>query len=321
MSTSSEDQLLAQTNKRMILNFLIQGSAAHTFISASHLVKHELEELHPGLTLLYDRFALSGQLNYLNGDIALTSGRPRGWWGWSPRVQKPLRGSPFLRKYAHQLAMEELRHLKALAKKKDIRTFPVIHWFQLMKLLGQVTSIESGKQHRLELLAIEAISQIWEIPSERLEATLTNNVAFGNLHPTKSFTAKIYRAGAIGYGGVRRKRDGQFQVIAKAIVFPLLVHELNKGIMELICLHGLCDVDDSTYSSATGEADRIDYEPWCIQAGPALWRRLIAIAPRERKLSNIVMHLARLEPSELEECMMMLMKYPDDAQRRLRELG
>jgi len=311
--------VLDQTNKRLTLNLLIQGAACHTYISASHLVRDELEECSPGLTLLYNRFALCAQLNYCIGDNALLSGRPHRWWGFSRTPQAPFVRHNLMARYGSMLAREELRHLRKLARTKDVLTIPFAQWVHLIALLMDVSAVEKGKRVLLQRLAKQVAAGIWGIPEDRLSATLTEYVSFGNLQTPATWVGKVYRRGAIGYGGVERV-NGQMQVVARAWVFPLLVHELVKGTAELICLHGLGGLEDSTYAAVTGEADRIEYEPWLMQAGPAMWRRLLAVAPRGVELPHTLMQLAMLEPQRLDALMITVIEQPEEARRQLVEL-
>ena len=75
-----------------------------------------------------------------------------------------------------------------------------------------------------------------------------------------TFSGRLLRASAVGYGGVVRNgtgpgdadadvRGATFRVKARAWMWPLLSHELVKGTAELICLHGLNTLDDATYAS------------------------------------------------------------------------
>ncbi len=315
----SSSDVASQIKKRLTLNLLIQGAAAHMFVTASHLVHDELEQIRPGLTRLYDRFAISGQLNYCIGDNALVFGRPNRWWGFSKTPQMPFRNHLLLATYGNQLAREETRHLKKLGWPKRVIGIPVLHWFQFMYLLCKVLWVEKGHQQQLARLATRVASEIWNIPEDRLDGTITPAVAFGNLQPPATFQANVVRQGAAGYGGVER-RGNRFMVVAKAWVFPLLVHELVKGTVELICLHGLGELEDDVYQAVTDEADRVEYEAWLLQAGPAMWRRFIAVAPRDRPLANTIMQVARLDPASLEELMMWIMEEPSHATRMLNVL-
>jgi hypothetical protein len=316
----SESDVSQQINKRLTLNLLIQGAAAHTFVTASHLVKTELEQIHPGLTELYDRFAISGQLNYCIGDNALMFGRPNLGWGLTSIPQKPFRRHRLLAKHGNQLAAEATQYLRLRARKKRLYTTPFLHWCQFMQLMVNVLSVEQGHAFELEALAVQAVTEIWNIPSNRLDGELTQQVAFGNLQPANTFMARICRKGAIGYGGVEL-REKSFHVVAKAWVFPLLVHELVKGTVELICLHGLGDLEDDVYRAVIDEADKLEYEAWLLQAGPEMWRKLIAVIPRATSLAQIIMQLARLEPQALENLLLQVIEHPDRARVALEDLG
>ncbi|MCA9063246.1 MAG: hypothetical protein KDA96_09310, partial [Planctomycetaceae bacterium] len=198
-------------------------------------------------------------------------------------------------------------------------SIPLIAWGQLVRLVVQQLGAEQGHEHRLQELAKSAVAEIWGISTDRMEATITRNVAFGNLQPCLTTRARLARSSAIGYGGVRRDGD-EFTVVARAWCFPLVIHELVKGTAELVCLHGLCDLDEVTYQAVIAEADRIDYEAWLLQAGPALWRRFLTTLPRSATLAECLMVVAKLDPMTLEELMLQVLDAPDSAARWIRRL-
>ena len=298
------------------MNLLIQGAAAHTFITASHLVRDEIESLRPGLTSLHDRFAISGQLNYCIGEIALFSGRPNLWWGFSDIPHPPLQSSEFLSKYCNQLAKEETRHLRKLGRTKRVCGVPFLHWLQFWGIFVRTMIAERRLARQLTPLAKRIVSEILGVDEDRLDATVTRDVAFGNLQEPRTTYGKMLRGGVVGYSGVVR-RKGDWFIVAKAWLFPLLVHELVKGTMELICLHGLNELDKGMYLAATGEADQLEFESWCLQSGGALWRRLIALVPRDRSLAQSVMRIAKLSPDDLESLMTDVMENPERARRSM----
>ena len=317
---SLDSEIEQQINKRFTLNLLIQGAAAHSYISASHLVKPELERIHPGLTSLYDKFAISAMLNYCIGDNALMFGRPNRWWGYSKRPQKPLRQHRLLSVYGNQLATQSTKHLKQLARKKNLTTRKVFHWFQFVRLVHSVLKLEYGHEFRLEKIAKEAANKVWGIPTDRLDGRLTHEVAFGNLQRPSTRLGRMMRSGAIGYGGVERRED-TFFVVAKAWVFPILLHELIKGTMELICLHGLGNLSDDIYNAVILEADQLDYEAWLLQAGPEMWRKFIGVVPRQLSLAETMMNVARMDPEPLEGFMFDVIEEPNRATDELLRLN
>jgi hypothetical protein len=299
--------LSRQIDKRRTLNLLIQGSAAHTFLTAHHLVGNELEAIRPGLTSLYDRFVISGHLNYWQGDLPLVHGFPFWFWRRTHRPRHPFFGHRLLAQHGGALARASKRYLIERGRTKGVATIPPIHYFQLFGLLLRVLWVERRIAALLEQLAKRVAAQIWGIGEDRLDAKLTADVAFGNLQTPKTLKGKLARPAVVGYGGVER-RDGRFHVVAKARCFPLLVHELCKGTAELVCLHGLNALDDQIYDQVTSEADQLEHESWYLQAGPEAWRRLLSVLPNDRPVSEVLMHIARLQPDELDELMMAVME-------------
>jgi hypothetical protein len=67
------------------------------------------------------------------------------------------------------------------------------------------------------------------------------------------------------------------KVIARGINFPVLVHELIKGTMELFALDGRPDDFDDIESSE----DTLEKEIWDIRLGPSIWERIRKEFPEE----------------------------------------
>ena len=61
-------------------------------------------------------------------------------------------------------------------------------------------------------------------------------------------------------------------IYVQAMVFPVLIHELVKGVMELLSAHGL-PKDKRTGEFVINKADFLAAEPWDMRIGPALWSR------------------------------------------------
>ena len=92
-------------------------------------------------------------------------------------------------------------------------------------------------------------------------------------------------------GGVVRvqfpTKDNPKAIIhAQAMVFPVLIHELVKGVMELLSAHGL-PKDKKVGNFVIEKADYLAAEPWDMRMGPALWNRFTeAIEPDDFKLKH-----------------------------------
>lgn len=313
---NADDELRLQINKRLTLNLLIQGAAAHTFITAHHLIARELEEIRPGLLQMYDRIVPALHLNYWIGDIAVFYGWWRWFWWRTGWRSHPFHRHPLLARYGGELARAGKRHLARRAWQKGVLPVPPIHYAQMIHLLVKMTRAEQGYQRELAKAAKRATAEIWGIDEQRLVAELTPNVAFGHLREPRTAIGRLTRAAVVGYGGV--EHDGErFKVIGKAICMPLLLHELTKGTAELICIHGLNSLSDAMYERVTDEADQLEYETWLLQAGPEAWRRLLAAVPPGVPIARVLMHLARLDPLPLEKMMIAVVSDLPAARRML----
>lgn len=77
-------------------------------------------------------------------------------------------------------------------------------------------------------------------------------------------------------GGVVRvefptKSNPKIIIHAQAMVFPVLIHELVKGVMEILSAKGLPKGKMGKY--VITKADFLSAEPWDMRIGPALWGR------------------------------------------------
>ena len=68
------------------------------------------------------------------------------------------------------------------------------------------------------------------------------------------------------------------KIIAKALVFPVLVHELCKGAMEILSSHGLPE-DADVRKQVIGKADFLGAEPDDMRIGPGLWENFCNALP------------------------------------------
>ena len=137
--------------------------------------------------------------------------------------------------------------------------------------------------------------------------------------PADNLQAKHLRSCVIGYSHVVRN-ERQLIVSAKGITWQLLTKELVKGTAELICLHGLSQLQDRTYRQVIEAADRLEFEPWLLQSGGELWRRLLAAVPDDSSIAHVLMHLARLPGEALQSLIADVIEQSESASRRLADL-
>ena len=317
----NDDKLRDEINKRHTLNWLIQGAAQHAGMTFHHLVRRELDAIDPQLIRLYDQYALINLLQYWHLEAAMLLGwPPRFWRRAASKPKHPFFGHPVLARYGGMLAATARQRGLERCKEKGLTRMPFLFSFQVMYVIGRLRKIEAGHSQKLMELAKKAVALVWGIAPHRLEAELTTNVAFGNLSKPRTFAGSIIRACAVGYGGVVRRGDS-LVVVGRGTNWQLVAKELVKGTAELICLHGLNRLTDDTYEQVISAADGVDFEPWMLQTGGELWRRLLAVLPDGRPVAEMLMHLARLPARSLETLMLAVIEQPPWARELLAGLG
>jgi len=311
-----------EIQKRHTLNWLIQGASQHAGMSLHHLVRDDLNALNPDLVRHYDRFALLCLLQYWRGLSVLVVGwPPRFWRKVVSDPSNPFFGHPLFSQYGGMLAEAAKQRALARCKEKGFSALPFAFSFRVVSLLKQLRGLESPHRPRLLELAKSTASTIWGIPSERLEVELSDgNILPGDHFPAENTRAEMLRTCVIGYGGVVQRGD-QLVVSAKGVTWQLLTKELIKGTAELICLHGLTQLDDQTYQRVIKVTDRIDLEPWMIQSGSELWRRLLEALPDGCPVARLLMNLARLPAERLHAALELVIQQSDRAADCLVELA
>jgi hypothetical protein len=307
----------AEINKRLTLNWLIQGAAQHAGLTAHHLVRGELDALHPHLVGLYDQYALINLLQYWRCEAALLLGwPPRFWRRAATRPGHPFFAHPLLSRHGGRLAAAARERARARAKEKGLSTRLVLFGFQMQYVVARLVLLEAKHARTLGALAVRTTTMVWGIPPDRLDAAVTKQVAFGSLSVPRTLRGRLLRGFAVGYGGVLRE-GGRLRVVARGTNFYLVAKELVKGTAELVCLHGLNGLDDATYAQVMREADQLEFEPWMLQTGGELWRRLLAATPAGWPPAELLMHLARLPAPALEGLLGAAIERPDRARELL----
>jgi hypothetical protein len=94
---------------------------------------------------------------------------------------------------------------------------------------------------------------------------------------------KMMRGGAGGGGSVGGKEEVDRNtnpptIVARGINFPILVHELIKGTLELFAIQGRPTDEEGNESENWGEIegseDTLEKEVWDLRLGPAIWDRV-----------------------------------------------
>lgn len=87
------------------------------------------------------------------------------------------------------------------------------------------------------------------------------------------------------------KEGSKPKIKAKAMMFPILLHEMSKGVMELLTMHQLSSLEPDTLKKVYKHADKYEHEFFHFFVGPAVWRHFIKVVPRE-KLARVVAALS-----------------------------
>ena len=110
-------------------------------------------------------------------------------------------------------------------------------------------------------------------------------------------------SGQIGQTSVDPDTDPP-TVKARAATFPLLIHELIKGIYEIFGTHGLPD-DPKQAEMVMGSEDTLPAEVWDMRLGPIFWEKFTAAYPIElfdedkKHIQHyLFMRFSKLEPEE-----------------------
>lgn len=92
---------------------------------------------------------------------------------------------------------------------------------------------------------------------------------------------KMMMSGPGGHGGQEEvdRNTNPPTVKARGVNFPILVHELIKGVMEIFAIQGRPQddegsEDEETWSKISKSEDTLDAESWDLRLGPAIWDRI-----------------------------------------------
>jgi hypothetical protein len=315
------DTLRELVNKRLTLNWLIQGAAQHAGMTFHHIIREDLDSLNPKLVPLYDKYALMNLLQYWHIEGAILLGYPPLFWNligfrrWHPFSRHPL-----IRAYGSTLAKAGRKRALARSREKGVTRIPLLFSFEVVAASAMMGALEMPHRERLIKLAKQATSMIWGIPQARLNAGFARTFDIGTPIQVRSVRDAVLKGAITGLGGV--VRDGAtLQVVGRGTNWQLLTKELVKGTAELICMHGMNDLDDDTYQKVIRVADRLDLEPWMLQTGGELWRRLLLTVPEGRRIAEVLMHIARLEPRPLEAFVKAVIEQPDFAREIVISFG
>jgi len=74
--------------------------------------------------------------------------------------------------------------------------------------------------------------------------------------------------------------EGKAKIIARGVNFPVLVHELIKGVLELFAIQGRPEGDEG-FEDVEQSEDTLEKEMWDLRLGPAIWDRVRSQFPED----------------------------------------
>jgi hypothetical protein len=129
---------------------------------------------------------------------------------------------------------------------------------------------------------------MFELVAERLTALKPNIVRlYGILMSVNDMLYWIFPDEMMLGGGGESTKAGKEEVDpetepptvrARGVFFPVLVHELIKGTMEIIATQGLPD-EKGQADMVMGVTDTLPMEIWDLRFGPYIWEKLLATYP------------------------------------------
>lgn len=128
--------------------------------------------------------------------------------------------------------------------------------------------------------------------------------------------------GGGGMEEVTPEEDGTYTIRASAMVFPVLIQELAKGLYEFLS-HNEDDPED-VRKYAYDKGDTLGGEQWDIMQGPGVWRHLnhlVTQANATELMGKIYRHLVTLPTGEFNEMMQEILKETPRGRQFIQQLA
>jgi hypothetical protein len=109
------------------------------------------------------------------------------------------------------------------------------------------------------------------------------------LYPEETMQAMSGGGNEAGTSEINNQTDPP-TVIARGINFPTLVHELIKGVYEVLGTHGLPD-DPRQAEMVMASEDTVPAEAWDLKLGPVFWELLQKAYPIEILTEDDMKHI------------------------------
>lgn len=120
--------------------------------------------------------------------------------------------------------------------------------------------------------------------------------------------------------GVNQVNIEKKEIQASGMNFPVLIHELSKGVMDYIISIGIPDLEENELKYVYREADKYSHEQWHYFFGPTLWKALLDSADvTSKELPKIVSKIAQMSYPELASfCKDIVFSSEENAESRMK---
>lgn len=148
---------------------------------------------------------------------------------------------------------------------------------------------------------------------ERYSATINY---FNWKHNLSSMTLPLFNMVKESGGFIQGTNKIDFnkkEINADGLIFPLIIHELSKGVLEYIIAIGLPNhLAKHEIKYILSKADDYSHEFWLYYLGPGLWKSILETANvLSVELPKLISAMARMEYEELYNFCIDITFYPD----------
>jgi hypothetical protein len=137
-------------------------------------------------------------------------------------------------------------------------------------------------------------------------------------------TIRDQSASGVHAGNVRVEiqPSGKPKIIAQGMTFSFLLHELTKGVMELMSLHGTAH-DNDVRKYVEDKTDHLDAEPDDIRLGVGIWEKVSRYIDIDNPQHEALFYhkLVTLPAQEFNEVMRGLVKGDRNSVQRIQEIA
>ena len=113
------------------------------------------------------------------------------------------------------------------------------------------------------------------------------------------------------------------KIIAEGMIFPILLHELSKGVAELMSLWGMSKLSSEEKKYIFDKTDNLSSETNDIRLGSKIWERFVEQIPvnNQEAISLTFNMLQELSDSEFNSVIEGLIRRDSDAQNKIRRMA